>query len=643
MNKLPSTPSILSSQFLACCLYLGFGAMLFHPCNSNASVIEKPSTEQLRAANEALSGDGILFPADSNVLNVKAFGAVGDGRTDDTSAIQAAYQNTGLIYFPNGTYLISKPIKAPPRQGGVPSRRIIQGQSREGTIIKLADKAPAFSGDKLVSMIVVSWDIAQAFRNSVRDITLDTGVDNPAAVGLEYFASNQGAVDGVTIRSSDPDKIGKIGLLMKGDNGPLLVANLKVIGFDLGVMADANALAVLKKIELEQQRTLGLHAKNKTFIHGLTSNNVVTAIRTEHPFVLIDAELKGGKSDAPAIEYLKDNALIRNVTTSGYGNVLQAPKNPVTGSRIDLWTSSDPVTVTGNLNKTLELPLKETPVIPWSPLNKWQNAAAMPGPGKLEALQQALNSGAETIYFPAGMKFNIHGPVTVPASVKRIIGLESEWKGKTDQNSPGLHFIIEGGSEPLVIEHMDTIYNQLKIINKSQRPLVVRGLHAHTIDGSEGGADIFIEDVVGSFLDMKNQSVWAWQYNIESGVNIETGAEADVDPGPRKVTLDPLPRAAIQNEGGKLFLFGMKTEKNRTKVWNTKNAQSECYTYLMANWAFNPLPMFINQDSKMSVFVHESVRRNAPYAIKLQVIQSGRVTDYTYEGKGINLPLLTSE
>ncbi len=47
----------------------------------------------------------------SNIANVKNYGALGDGTTDDTSAINAAISSgAGVVYFPDGTYVISAPL-----------------------------------------------------------------------------------------------------------------------------------------------------------------------------------------------------------------------------------------------------------------------------------------------------------------------------------------------------------------------------------------------------------------------------------------------------------------------------------------------------------------------------------------------------
>jgi hypothetical protein len=62
-----------------------------------------------------------------DVISVKDFGAVGDGVTDDTTAIQAAIDSQylkggGTVWFPTGTYLVSNTIT-------VPQRVVLAGES----------------------------------------------------------------------------------------------------------------------------------------------------------------------------------------------------------------------------------------------------------------------------------------------------------------------------------------------------------------------------------------------------------------------------------------------------------------------------------------------------------------------------------
>lgn len=67
------------------------------------------------AAGNAIFGDVVattLYDRGSQFINVKAYGAIGDGTTDDTNAILAANAalTSGVLYFPPGTYLVTNPI-----------------------------------------------------------------------------------------------------------------------------------------------------------------------------------------------------------------------------------------------------------------------------------------------------------------------------------------------------------------------------------------------------------------------------------------------------------------------------------------------------------------------------------------------------
>jgi hypothetical protein len=80
----------------------------------------------------------LLNPSDWNALvaaidmlgyarSVTSYGAVGDGVTDDTDAIQAAIDANAIVYFPAGTYLVTSLIT-------IPSNRKLRGEGRSSLI-----------------------------------------------------------------------------------------------------------------------------------------------------------------------------------------------------------------------------------------------------------------------------------------------------------------------------------------------------------------------------------------------------------------------------------------------------------------------------------------------------------------------------
>ncbi len=618
---------ILTNRWLTLSLmFTAFGGFItrttFAEPSASVMVVVKPSPEQLLSANAAVSGGGFVFPLDANVLNVKAFGAVGDGVHDDTDAIQAAYDQTGLIYLPNGTYLVTRPIKAPPRKGSAPCRRILQGQSRDGTIIRLADHAPGF-GDPAApqAVLTTAWGVAQAFRNAVSDMTLEVGSENPGAIALAFFASNQGYVKNVRIRAMDTTT-GHIGLSLTGDNGPLLVWNVEVEGFDTGVLGAANALATFEGLRVANQRKVGLESGLKSYVHGFRSVNKVPAVISKnHMFVLVDGLLEGGSPETAAI-IIGSNALIRNVKSSGYARVLDGPKGArVDGNAIKLWATQTPILLNGAAEDAVQLPVRDSPDIPWGGLEGWANATTgrpeslkvlVRGKGWeqqdnwVPAIQAAIDSGAHTIYFPAG-KWHASGTIHVRKNVGRIVGCEAELVPVDSMD--GVTFVIdEDADAPLVIERFDALYAKMKIENRSNRTLAVRHLVCNYILKAKGAGDLFLDDVCCGSVDILGGNVWARQLNQEGSFNPEK---------------EPTPRPNTWNDGGNFWLFGLKTEQNRTKVWTKNGGRSELYTFILANRAENPLPMFVAENSSIALTVYETTLRNGPFASVLQTSHNG--------------------
>ena len=141
-----------------------------------------------------------------------------------------------IFYLRDGVYGLSgTPRPAPAR--GHSKRNVIQRESAAGTILKLADRLEPDGAPFAGAVIDFNTGrAAQNFRNGVRDLTIRTGQGNPRAIGLRFRASNRGAVRNASIVSGDG--AGAVGLDLSSDlNGPLLVSNVTVSGFDVGVKA----------------------------------------------------------------------------------------------------------------------------------------------------------------------------------------------------------------------------------------------------------------------------------------------------------------------------------------------------------------------------------------------------------------------
>lgn len=581
-----------------------------------------------------------VFPADAGIVNVRDFGAKGDGTTDDTAALQTALarypSGNKIIYLPNGTYLISDTLRWPEGASGgqFMKRTILQGQSRDGAVLKLKDNCVGY-GDPAQpkSLLYTGRAPAQRFRNGIRSLTVDTGRGNPGAIGVQYIANNQGGIHDLRIRAGEGRGVIGLDLGYTNEQGPCLIRHVTVEGFDVGISTKhAVDSVVLEHITLRDQRRYGFVNDGQCLsIRGLTSRNAVPAFRNVRGAsltALIDARLEGTgpAAEMPAIEN-EAGLFARNITVSDYREAILSRvdgEKRVAGPRVAEFVSHPAATLFEGSGRSLNLPVPETPEVPWDGLDQWAGPQQFGGQGdgkfdNTEALQRAIDSGKSTVYLPNG-NWKFDGTVLVRGAVRRLIGCEAKLSGK------GTLKIVDGAAPVVRVERLDLIYSEVVIEQATRRTLVISTVTlGHAAPVTETGAgDLFLEDVCGTGWKFQNQNVWARQLNPEGN------------------------ETKIVNDGGALWILGLKSEADGTLAESRNGARTEVVGgFAYANTARPKQPMFVSQDAALSVTIGEFVIRSAPF-LQLVVETRGGETktlrkgDVPGRGGGSLVPLYTS-
>lgn len=598
-----STITLLFSQLLSC-------------CSKNSQATQKKQWRQGANSEQGIHqflrslknfpNENIHYPDKAGVIDViKDYGARGDGKTDDTAAIQsaisAAVGTKRVVYFPNGTYLVSNTISARDRNGVWRSRLILQGQNRQKTVIKLKDHCPSFTDPNNPKNIIQTGSdnpIAQdgpqagggnqAFSNSVLNLTIDIGVGNIAACGLSYLANNQGSVENVTIKSSDPKMLGYIGLAInRSIAGPCLIKNVIITGFKYGIYTNGMEYGLtLENIALAQQQIAGIYNNGQVIaVRKLTSYNQgnIPAIQLDGPgfLVLVDSELIGfgNKNNLVAIDNLGDTSefFLRNIKTNGYQFLARTKRRKQTIKNSYYEYSSLPVKqLFPSIPKSLNLPIKETPDYHNDNFSDWAFAGNPTGKDDTANIQAALNSGKSVVYFRSGADYYITTRLVIPSTVKKIVGLEATiliQKNNTyfrDKSKPKAVWEVSEGKDLLVIETLDcTIFNTeaetagaYVMHNKSARSIVLKrvtaGYGAYKNEKPKSGVqlgELYVEDYSGTIRINVPQKVWVRQFNPEN--------------------LEDEYNAKVTNNGGFLWVLGFKTEGGGSAIETNKGGHTE--------------------------------------------------------------------
>lgn len=402
----------------------------------------------------------VAYPTDAGVINLQAapYNVVPDSSaaaTANTAAIrqamtdhawkdadathsQVARNAPRTLYVGEGTIWVNDSLTAPG------SSLCIQGAGRTLTTIKLTSNATGYSSSGTPKYLLQTGTAQAegnaAFSNYVRDLTIDVGTGNPGAVGLRPDIANCGAVQRVTVRSSDPGKVGHRGIELESTSGPAFVQDVAVEGFTTGIYAGTSTVNnwVMCGITLTGQLATGiLNASRSLQIEDLTVTGAPKAIQHVNETaatILVDATLSG-TGTGPAITLPDPGFLwMRDVTVSGYTNVVTHGSTArFTGaSTVQEWgtvpyrvgTTSTAYTEASTYH-SLRLPATKAPQPPVTDPATWVTMANVAtyrntGVDATAAIQAVLNNPATVdFYLPYG-SYTISGTLVVGGNVRRI-------------------------------------------------------------------------------------------------------------------------------------------------------------------------------------------------------------------------------
>jgi Pectate lyase superfamily protein len=520
--------------------------------------------------------------------SIKDYGAVGDGVTDDTAAIKRALADGRLdasgnplhppaefngrskaLYFPPGTYLVSDTLK------WVGCCVTLQGSGPTATTIRLKPNTPAFGNATSPKPVIQTENGNESFRQNIWDIAVVVGSGNPGAIGIDHITNNVGAMKNVLIKSEDGQGVAGLDMTRNWP-GPNLYKRVQIEGFDVGIRVNYIEYSqTYEYILLKNQRVAGIHNDGAVMtMRKLYSVNSVPVIDNDRYgsglLTIVDGEFTGGDPARSAIKTTRRGAgetYLRNVRSSGYASLLAIDGVAQAGMSRGEWYSGVKDAGLYNLfpvaNDALmfRLPIAETPETHDNDMNNWAMSTCngYAGCTTLNGIQTAFATGKPNIALVFGNKIQFSPiTITVPASVKRIAGFTGaineggiEWK------------IADDSTEPLVI---DGISYGTRIWHTGKRTVVIKsGFYGYRSD--PGAGDVIVEDVgIEGFTIRSGQRFWAHHINNEN----HTGTK-------------------LTNDGGRVWIFGMKTE-DRFTVIDTKNGGVTEYIGGLTYPAANTLP-----------------------------------------------------
>jgi hypothetical protein len=603
----------------------------------------------------ALPALGLVFPDDPRaVIDVKRdCGAKGDGQADDTDALQAAIErirdddHSRFIFLPAGTYRITRTIvfKRPGdgKEGSMVGPWLF-GEDRDRTVIRLADGAEGF-GDPAQPREAVralarpdgSRMNADFFDRTVVNLTVDTG-RNPGAVAIKYYSNNTGLLANVVLRG---DGVCGLDLGFNDQNGPCLVQDVMIEGFATGIRTGHILNSqTLSRVTIRGAREVGLlHRGQVLAAEGLHIIGAPLAVDSggNGVLALVDASLEAPPgATGPAIRIEKAHLYALRLATPGYATAVEPAAGSAAvgakGPSVAEYVSHGAETLGPAAPKAgLALKPPREPDVPW-PARKedWVCAndfGAKAGddeddaPAFQKAIDEAARKGATAVYILSGRSrdpnwYWLKQDVRVHGSVARVMGLGFirilGGSSKEPQYPENLaKFVVDDdprGAPVVAFEHLQVFspVPSFGIEARSPRRTVVCRTTGGTVI-ARPGTTVFMTNCVGHAYQQARSTVWARQWNTERGPEI-VGVNT-------------------RNDGGQLWVLGMKTEAASTKLETLGGGRTEVIGVHNYNTSGikDDTPFFRVRDATLSVAAYREICfGGAWWKVPVQATLAGR-------------------
>ena len=477
------------------------------------------------------------FPAGANVVDITKTPYYADrtGKTDVSAILSKAANDIinasgwgpGILYLPNGTYLVKNTFawRCNASANGIGPH--VVGQSRKGTVIKLA-KGTWPLGTEQKAVIQTGAGDENNFNKGIQNLTVMVDSNNAGAIGIIYVSDNNGLISDVDVVSTDGK--GTYGILSSGGvvsgvsaNGPFLIRRTYIKGFQVGMRACATQSESVSQIRLEGQSKYGIFVScGNLTIDSLTSNDTVQAIEAQAPVMLTHGLLLNGAPTRYAIRNWAIGSYFNDVITSGYKAAITSvnPNPAPTTTSIAEYTPVDPVSLFSTAKTSMHLPARYPPEVAWETnFTKWAFPADYKTGGRtdVQALQAAIDDLTKTtICIPRGTILQIDQPVYVRGAINRIYGTGGTFR-KVGSNG---RFYIEDGTAPVVIMQKVSMAEvthdtscTMPIIKHSTRTFVLETSNMLNFNIT-GSGETYITDITSgkNFVDHPNAKVFLWQW-----------------------------------------------------------------------------------------------------------------------------------